>query len=206
VLPLTLDNLVFSKISHSLRVAAAGHGLQVLPIFCDGHKDQEEQLIQELIGHLVEGIIFNSIISASRRTIREVLNKKIPVVMLERSPDAKGVDKVVWDNIAGSEIAASHFIAKGHRSLSFIGCQFGPTPDDEERFMGFKQGLGKMGIILRKNNTQLVPNYEIEQGYKAMKAIIEQSGANRPTGCYITADTLLCGALQYLYEAGAHIP
>jgi DNA-binding LacI/PurR family transcriptional regulator len=126
--------------------------------------------------------------------------------MVERPMDVTGVDKVVWDNIAGSTIAASHFLSLGHRAVGFIGRQFGPEPDEKDRLEGFVGYYKKAGIKLRDKNIRLTGEYDIEYGYRAMKDIITQGEKNRPTGCYITSDTLLCGALQCLYEAGIRVP
>jgi LacI family transcriptional regulator len=206
VFPLFLNNFVFSRISLALKDAALPYGLQILPMYAEGNQDWEEQLLEELIGRMVEGIIFTNTVRAKRDIIEEVIGNNIPVIMIERPMNISGVDKVVWDNIAGSVIAASYFFSLGHRSVGFIGRQFGPERDEEDRFTGFAGYYRKLGIKLKEKNIQLTSEYNMEYGYRAMKTIIEQGGKNRPSGCYITSDNLLCGALQYLYEAGMRVP
>jgi LacI family transcriptional regulator len=206
VIPLVIGSTVNSKISQSLRDAAMPYGLSILPMYTEPDPVREEHLLQELIGRMVEGIIFTNSVSASRNLIREVISNNIPVIMLERPIAIGGVDKVEWDNIAGSEIAAAHFLSLGHQNFSFIGRRFGPDPDEQERFDGFRLYLKDSSIALIDKNIQLTAEYEVEDGYKAMKAIIEQKTKKRPTACYITSDTLLSGALQYLYEAELKVP
>jgi LacI family transcriptional regulator len=206
VMSLNVKSPVNTKISRSLRDAAASYSLLVLPMYVEPDPDRSERLLQELTGRMVEGIIFTNCVLISRDTVKEVISNNIPVIMVERPLDVTGIDKVVWDNIAGSTIAASHFFSLGHRSVSFIGRQFGAERDEEDRLDGFVGYYQKEGIKLRKKNIRLVYEYDIEYGYRAMKDIITQGSKHRPTGCYITSDILLCGALQCLYEAGIRVP
>jgi LacI family transcriptional regulator len=206
VMPLIVGSIVNSRISQALRNAAAAYNLLILPMYAEPDPVREERLLQELIGRMVEGIIFTNSVWASRDTVKEVISNNIPVIMVERPMDITGVDKVVWDNIAGSTIAASHFFSLGHRAVGFIGRQFGPHKDEKDRLEGFTGYYKKAGIKLRDKNIRLGGEYDIEHGYRAMKDIVSQGSKNRPTGCYITSDALLCGALQYLYEAGIRVP
>ncbi|MDR1421135.1 MAG: LacI family transcriptional regulator [Treponema sp.] len=204
VMPLVIGSFVNTKISRSLRDAAAPYDLQILPMYAEPDPGREENLLRELIGRMVEGIIFTNSVAASRDMIKEVISNNIPVIMVERPMSIGGVDKVEWDNIAGSRHAAEHFIRYGHSILGFMGRMFGPEPDEQERFDGFRSCLGGSGITLDTRHIQMTEEYTVECGYNAMKRIVEQK--TRPTGCYITSDTLLSGALQYLYESGLKVP
>ena len=206
VLPLITTNQVFSKISQALKDAALPYGFKILPVYIENDPERDEQMLYELIGRMVEGIIFTNVVQVDRKVLRKIIDLKIPVVVLERPMTIKGVDKVGWDNIGGSRIAASHFIACGHSNLGFIGRRFGKERDEKDRFTGFQEGLTKNGIILEEKNIRLTKEYDVEFGYQAMKQIMEQSEKKRPTGCYITSDILLCGVLQYLYEKGIKVP
>lgn len=206
VMPLIVGSIVNSRISQALRDAAASYNLLILPMYAEQDPVREEHLLQELVGCMVEGIIFTNSVWASRDMVKEVISNNIPVIMVERPMDIAGVDKVVWDNAAGSAIAASHLFSLGHRAVGFIGRQFGSDRDEEDRLEGFTGYYKKTGIKLRDKNIRLVGEYDIVHGYRAIKDIIDQGSKDRPTGCYITSDALLCGALQYLYEAGIRVP
>ena len=205
VLPLITINLVFSKISQALKDAALPYGYKILPVYTEENRERDEQMLHELIGRMVEGIIFTNIVRVNKEVMYNVISKKIPIVMLERPMNIKGVDKLVWDNAGGSHMAAAHFVAHGHHNLGFMGRKFGKERDEKDRFDGFIQSLLGMGIHL-KNNIQFTEEYELEYGYKAMKQLMEQKEKERPSGCYITSDVLLCGALQFLYEKGYKVP
>jgi DNA-binding LacI/PurR family transcriptional regulator len=155
---------------------------------------------------MVEGIIFTGGIQSSKKAIKEVIDKQMPVVMIERPLDMAGVDKVLIDDMAGSAAAADAFLAMGHKTMGFIGEKPGSQRVEHGRFYGFKQALEKNNRPLKDQLIVFVRDYTVECGYDAMKRLIEQNGKNRPTACLITADTLACGALQYLYDAKLRVP
>jgi LacI family transcriptional regulator len=206
VFPLNTTNPVFSKISQSLKDAALSYGFKILPVYTEDEPERDEQMLRELIGRMVEGIIFINVVRISRTAMQHVISKKIPIVMLERPMRIRGVDKLVWDNAGGSAIAVSRFVTAGHRRLGFIGRKFGKERDERDRFEGFRQGLENAGLVLEEQNIRLTEDYEVGYGYGAMQQLLEQNEKKRPTGIYITSDVLLCGALQYLYEAGLNVP
>jgi LacI family transcriptional regulator len=209
VLPLITINQVFARISQSLKDAALPYGFKILPVYTEDDPERDEQMLHELIGRMVEGIIFTGVVRVRREVMLNVISKKIPIVMIERPMNVKGVDKLVWDNTGGSLIAASHFIERGHRNLGFIGKQFGKEryeKSEKDRFEGFRRGLLDAGVVLEERNIRLTEKYEVECGYQAMKQIMEQSEKEWPSGVYTASDILLCGILQYLYEKGLNVP
>ncbi|MDR2305053.1 MAG: LacI family transcriptional regulator [Treponema sp.] len=206
VLPLSLDNLFFSYIAASLKEAALHYDYQILPMYNERNKELEERLLQEAVSRMVEGIIFTATVQSSPRAIKEVLNKNIPVIMIERPLDMSGVDKVLLDNFFGSSMAAEKFIAMGHKNLSFIGRELRSDFVEYDRFNGFKQGLERNSLPLKDKMVVYTPEYTSEYGYEAMKKIITQNKKQGPGACFIASDILACGALQYLYDAKLRVP
>ncbi|GHU65944.1 LacI family transcriptional regulator [Spirochaetia bacterium] len=207
VLPLSLDNPFFSKIAISLKNAALGYHYQILPMYHEPDSKLEERLLREVVSRMVEGIVFTGDILTNSKSIKDILSKHIPVIMIERPINIPGVDKVLIDNFAASSAAAEKYFSMGHKVLGFIGRgNFQPDSIEKNRFMGFKETLEKRNIELRENTTVFTSGYSAELGYEAMKKIIEKSGKKRPTGFFITSDNMVCGALQYLYDAKLRVP
>ncbi|AEF80160.1 LacI family DNA-binding transcriptional regulator [Leadbettera azotonutricia] len=206
VLPLSLDNPFFSKIAVSLKNAALKYDYQILPMYHEQDKKLEDRLLQEAISRMAEGIIFTADIQSSPKAISEVLNKQIPVIMIERPLKMNGVDKVLLDDFSGSIAATEKFLEFGHKAIGFIGKELRSNSVEINRFSGYKHALEKNGVLVDEKLTVLVNNYTVENGYDAMKQIIRRSGRKKPTACLIASDTLVCGALQYLYDARLRVP
>ncbi|MDR1505979.1 MAG: LacI family transcriptional regulator [Treponema sp.] len=206
VLPFVPDNFFFSYMAAALRSAASSCDYQLLLMYNETNKNLRERLLHEVISRMVEGLVFTAEIASSHGAIREVLNKKIPVIMIERPLSMAGVDKILLDDFSGSAMAARKFLDMGHRTMGFIGKELRAGAVERNRFTGFKQELKKGGAALRETMSVFTPEYNAGYGYKAMKHIMEQDRKNRPTACFLAADALVCGALQYLYDAHLRIP
>ncbi|GHV41935.1 LacI family transcriptional regulator [Spirochaetia bacterium] len=206
VVALSTLNTFFSYISVSLKDAALRYNYQILPVYSDQNRQREERLIHELIGRMAEGIIFTSAIHFHPNVIKEVLNAGIPVIMIERTRNISGVDKVLVDDYTGSSLVAARFLEMGHKTIAFIGKDIKTSPVEYNRFYGFKQTLKKSNVTLYEKNVEFVTEYEVEYGYDAMKRIMERGGKNRPSACFLTSDLMVCGALQYLYNARLNVP
>jgi DNA-binding LacI/PurR family transcriptional regulator len=206
ILTLSMDNPFFSKIAVSLKQAALEYDYQILPMYHESDRKLEDKLIHAAMSRMAEGIIFTAEVFASPASVRELLNKQIPVIMIERPLRISGVDKVLLDDLSGSAEAARKFFAMGHRRLGFIGRELRSALVERNRFNGYKQVLQKNGAPLNEKCAVFTREYTSECGYAAMKLIIEQTGKKRPTACLITSDTLACGALQYLYDVKLRVP
>jgi LacI family transcriptional regulator len=206
VLSLSMDNPFFSTIAVSLKSAAIQYGYQILPIYNEDDRGRGDLLLKTAAGGMAEGIIFTGTVLSRPGAVREVLDKGIPVIMIERPLNMNGVDKVLLDDLAGSSAAAEQFISMGHRNLGFIGKE--PQSDivEHNRFNGYRQTVGRKGIKLNEKNIVWTPEYKAEYGYDSMNRIVKRGGKNRPTACFVTSDILVCGALQCLYDAGLRVP
>jgi LacI family transcriptional regulator len=206
VLPLELENHFFSRISTSLKQAALKYEYQILPMYHEFDRKHEDKLIHDVMSQMAEGIIFTDYIFASPKSIKAVLNKQIPVIMIERPLKMSGVDTGLIDDTSGSALAADKFLQMGHKTIGFIGREIRYDLVERNRFNGFRQTLKKNNIPLDERQIVFAPEYGAEYGYDSMKQMIEQNRKKRPTACFIASDTLACGALQYLYDVKLRVP
>ena len=203
-LPLSLYNPFFSNIAVALKSAALKFDYQILPLYHEQDRNLEDRLLKLTVSCMAEGIIFSGDIHPSRKAVKEILNKGTPIIMIERPMRISGIDKVLLDDYYGSSEAAKKILSMGHRNPGFIGMDLKYNNVELNRFNGYKQTLKKNGVNLNENSAVFIKAYEAECGYEAMNKIIKKS--RRPTACFITSDTLVCGALQYLYDAGLRVP
>ncbi|MDR0403376.1 MAG: LacI family transcriptional regulator [Treponema sp.] len=206
MMSLEADNPFCAKISLALKNAAAEYSYQILPVYSEEDKHREEHLIRELVGRMVEGIIFTGIIKSNRKVIKTVLSGHRPIVMIERPLNIPGTDKILIDDFSGAALAARRFLEFGHRVCGFIGRDTATGTVEAKRFDGFKQTLEENGLSLPGKNAGFVQGYGAKFAYDAMEKIIKKAGKNLPTAFFITSDVLVCGAMQYLYQAGLRVP
>jgi DNA-binding LacI/PurR family transcriptional regulator len=206
MLPLELENPFFSTIAISLKSVAIKYDYQILPLYNETNRSRGDRLLRTAASGMAEGIIFTAEVFSSPGAVKEVLDKGIPVIMIERPLNMKGVDKVLLDDFAGSSAAAEKFFALGHRNFGFIGRELRSQAVEYNRFEGYRQTLERSGRALHEKMIVMTREYTVEYGYEAMKQILKQDVRRQLTACFIASDVLVCGALQCLYDARLRVP
>ncbi|MDR2482239.1 MAG: LacI family transcriptional regulator [Treponema sp.] len=201
-----MNNPFFSNISMSLKTAALRCGYHILPVYIEPVHDLAEHILHAGISSLVEGLIFTAPVLVSPSVTKKLMNMEIPVIMIERPLKLSGVDKVLLDDFCGSALAAQQFLSFGHRNIGFIGRECNSGAVETNRFKGFAETLKANNAPLDEKMIVLTGGYRAEYGYEAMKKIITANGKKPPIACFFTSDMLVCGALQYLYEADLRVP
>lgn len=116
-------------------------------------------------------IILNS--NVKDEDIREVISRKIPVVLMDRETYIDGASNVTLDNYNGMKELTNRIIAKGAQSFAFIS---GPhkSNDSNQRFEGYKAALKEHNI---NPNSQLFYNgdFTIDSGRNIGEALIAQN-------------------------------
>lgn len=204
VLPSSSVNPFFNMIGGALDAAAEKSNYHIMSVIISSSSKKLDDLINEMIGYMVSGIIFTSDTSCENRQIEKILAAGIPVVMIERPSSVAGISRVLIDNAFGSGNAAEHIISRGHRRIAYMGVGK-DNPVEEDRLGGFVSALKEHGIRPEQRYIRLCPEYSVEFGYNAAREIFEQDG-QPPTCVFAASDILVCGAMQYFYEKKIRVP
>lgn len=202
VLP-SMENPFFTDVNVALDRQAVNIGYHTLTMTTDSDERHAVEAIHEMMGRMVEGIFLVGDIQAPERVIQEVIDKKIPLVMIERPMDFPNADKVLINAYDGSAMAARVLLGHGHRRIGYVGVVLRHSVESS-RYEGFAQTLAAGGVQLSETDTIFVRDYEAKYGYQAMKALAKRRGL--PTAVFFASDMLACGALQYLYAHHLRVP
>lgn len=160
-------------------------------------------LLENMRQDNLKGVIFNCISADfDFMSIRKYLTSlPVPLVMVERTPNLYGLNKVMLNAEEMLFIAVKYLAHHGHRRIAFISTE--SSEDTEQmRIRGFHAGTAAMGIA-DSSVFLRIPAYSPEEGYRAIAEHIRQGG--RPTAV-IAADTVMTGVSNYLYERGLRVP
>jgi len=204
ILPLSGENPFFTRVGSAINSAAEAAGFHVLTAISHGNPDKEQLLIEDLVGLMVEAIIFTAQTTCSTELIEWVLSQGVQVVMIERPRDISGIDIVLLDGFEGSRLAARHLHAHGHSKIAFIGVDSKRHFVDEQRYKGFLSATSQYGWNIPAHWIRLLPDYTVAYGYEAMEGILATE--EYPTAVFAGSDILACGALQCLYENHLRVP
>lgn len=149
-----------------------------------------------------DGIILMSQSDSDNAFIYDVLQKGIPVVVLNREIQEKSVLNILSADRKGAYEAVEYLIKNGHSDIAII-----------EGKRGFKSAIDrKEGFInalidykLQINNEYMIAGeYNIESGYKAMKKLLSLSKV--PTAVFCSNDDMAVGAIKAAMQAGVKVP
>ena len=203
------QNPYFAMVRETLRTSAQTYGYHVMTMTTDKNERKKSYMIDELMGWMVEGIIFTGEITLSPEEIRRIVDRKIPIIMIERPIDIPGADKVIIDDMEGTGLVADKFISLGHQHTAFIGVSRSQNVEIN-RFEGYQQALKRHQTELLEKDQIFVEDYTIDDGYQGAKQLFaryaDQARTEMPTGIFASCDILACGVLQYLYERELRVP
>ncbi|MFD2611307.1 LacI family DNA-binding transcriptional regulator [Paenibacillus gansuensis] len=201
IMPSSYPNPFFARVSNAIEKSAHDLGYSVLTMITDRDVEREQKMIEELLGRMVDGIIFTSAFSTEQ--IKKVAKLEKPIIMLERADDITGVDTILSDETAGSYAATSYMIARGHRKIACIAHE--PVYSVEKgRLNGYLKAVQSFGLD-PEQYLKYVNYYSPEQGYEAARELF---GGNRTdaTAVFVGSDILAVGVMQYFYDVGMKVP
>ena len=150
---------------------------------------------------MVDGIIIRGSLSAEETYVRELIEDKVPLVMIHGASPSLPVSHVVAEDYEGKGMIVDHLVGLGHRKISFIPPSLEASVG-QERYHGFIDALKRHGLkpIFISGSS----GYSFEIGYTAGLEIL----AKHPETTAIAAanDIVALGVLKASRKAGRKVP
>lgn len=150
----------------------------------------------------VAGIIFIS----GEEVTEEDLTDGIPKVFVDRVPwnaDSKDLVTVEVDNYTGGRLATAELLDAGCRRIVSLFDARGLSTQIA-RYSGFVRAHQDKGLDAVRELYRPVNHVTFQEGYNTIKTLIESGVLFDGICCY--SDSLACGAISALTEAGISIP
>ena len=152
------------------------------------------------LANRVDGLV---VVTGSRDGlhIRECLNEKLPVVLLDRMIEGFECDSVLVDNYHATYDAISLAIRKGHTRMGYI--RVSDLYSENLRFDGFKDALTNNGIKIEEKyivRADLIEHDATRQFMRLMNMPIP------PTLIFCSNVYIAMGALEAMIEYNLNIP
>ncbi|MBU3075773.1 LacI family DNA-binding transcriptional regulator [Clostridium estertheticum] len=149
-----------------------------------------------------DGIILMSQSNSDNSFIYYLMEKKIPLVVLNRYIDESSIVNILSSDKKGVYEAVNYLIQNGHKDIAIIEGKKGFN-STTERKNGFLDALIENKIQI--NSKYIVEgNYTIGSGYDAMKKLLSLSEI--PTAVFCSNDEMAIGAMKATVEAGLNVP
>jgi len=192
----------YTKIFLGTEFEARQHNYYILLTTVGKDFNPKDSVPRFLLEGNVDGVIIAG--RVNEKLISYIENLHIPVILIDYELRRKRVPAVLADNRRGAQLAVSHLLSCGHRSIAFIGGDL-DHPSIAERFAAYRETLIENGIT--PDDTLIVTeemDTGIQNGFNAARTILNRGGM--ATALFAANDAMAIGCLQYLRQIGVRVP
>lgn len=193
-------NPFFAESARLLEEAAFNQSYSLILCNSNGDLDKELRYTDVLFNKQVDGIIFMAA-GDDTKSLLELINRKFPVVVVDRILDHLEVDAVITDNYQSGLLATRHLIENGHSRIAIIRGPSNLTPS-AQRVTGYRQALTEAGISIDPH-LEVTGDFHFGSGYKAAQQLLKTKS---PSAIFACNDLMAIGALRAIREAGLSVP
>ncbi|MFC4867814.1 LacI family DNA-binding transcriptional regulator [Streptomonospora arabica] len=178
----------------------AGH----LVVMCSTDLDtaREEDYLDRLAQQRIRSLLITPV-HVSDAWLARLRERGLSSVLIHNSADHPDVCSVAVDDALGGEQAATHLLARGHQSITFV---TGPmnmrSPSD--RYQGCLRAILRSGRTEQALRVVEVDDFTIEQGRRAGEQVL--AATDPVTAVFCANDLLALGVMQAAFRGGKRIP
>ena len=195
-----IENEFMSQLAYYAEISARARGYNIM--LCDSEPDlqQEEKVVQLLMGRMVDGILIVPQSPVTYEKIQAFLDQ-IPVVFVSENLRDQPQSYVAVDNNRGTYLGMEYLYELGHRKILYFGRRDSTT--HQLRAEGYLQACRKFGLEPRFCDSSF-PRSSVENGYHLAKELFSRPADY--TAIFASTDSNALGIMQAADERGLRIP
>ncbi|NME82832.1 LacI family DNA-binding transcriptional regulator [Clostridium sp. SM-530-WT-3G] len=157
--------------------------------------------------HPVDNKNFDGIIVVSQRKeddefIKKIIEKNIPIVVINRVVDIDNIVNIVNDDTKGAYDAVNYFVRNNHKNIAYIQGNDG-FESSAYRKKGYIKALEDNNIKVNEDYI-MTGKYTLDSGYDNMMKLLRLS--EKPTAVFCANDDIAVGAIKAVSESGLNVP
>jgi len=195
-------NPFFTLIVRGAESVARRAGFRTILCNSEGNLEYENEYIEDMLSHQMEGIIIAPAGNASRPALKAAVRRGIPLVLVDRAVRGLDCDIVLGDSFAGARLLTEHLINLGHRRIAIIN-ESVDVSTARDRYDGYVDALRAASVPL-KSELVVLSAFDGKSAYQAMQNLI--CVRPRPTAVFAANNFLAVGAVHAIRDAGYRIP
>jgi LacI family transcriptional regulator len=196
---LDVRNPFFTDVARGAEDRASAAGLIVTLGNSDENSDREANYLDLFEQQRVHGVLISPYGEIGSR-LRELRERGIPAVLVDRTSSDDTFSSVSVDDVAGGRLAVEHLLAQGRRRIAFIG---GPIEirQVQDRLEGARQAVdASPGASLEVID---IGALTVIEGRAAGAAVASRAPGERPDAIFAANDLVSLGVLQALMMQSA---
>jgi LacI family transcriptional regulator len=197
-----ISNPFFPQLVRGAEDALHRGGYSTLLCNSDDQIEKEAHYLELLLSRRVDGILLTKTPGKLSPVLRQMIaDTKIPITLLMRtSPEMKGCDAVLTDDLQGAYEAVLHLARIGHQRIAFVG---GPrqVSNAQARRQGYLKALKESGL---KADRELMfdGEYRLDSGYAAGSLILPR----QPDAVFAANYLIMAGLMKAAAELKRSCP
>ncbi len=198
-----IENPFFTEVARAVERRAAEAGYTVVLGNTDEELARERTVLRALLAQRVDGVLLAPVAGETEMEhIRELRERGVPLILLNRHLPGLDVPAVVADNAGGSYDLTRYVLSQGHRRIAVLHGRL-DTSTTQERLAGYRCALAEAGI--GEDPALLVAaGSKTEPAYQATQRVL--ATFPRPTCIYAFNNLMTEGALLAIRQAGIACP
>lgn len=195
-----ISNRFFSDIVRNIEIAAEEKGYMAIFSSSDENAETLSDLTYNMLSKGVDGIIVVPC-EGSDKTIEMLVEKKIPVVLLDRCIPSIRTDYVCLNNLQASYIATKHLLENGFKNIALVTYDLNLT-NVSGRINGYKQAMTESGN--KDNiNTKFVSIKNLAKSTQKAMSSLSESGTD---AVIFATNSIAIQGLYYIQKNDIRIP
>ncbi|NII69961.1 substrate-binding domain-containing protein [Microbacterium ulmi] len=195
-----ITNPFYPELLESIGLALHKAGKRML-LWSFVHGGFEEEAVYGMRDQLVDGLIFTTA-SYGSTALKEALDRRAPIVLVNRSLDDVACDQLTSDHARGTKAAVRHLVELGHRRVGVLG-GIPQVSTNQERRSGFIAELAQHGITVDAK-FDVTSDATHDAAYAEAAAMLSEP--DRPTALLCANDLLAFGAIDAARDLGIAVP
>ncbi len=194
-------NPFYARVIKGIEETLSAHGYHCVVMNSHEDIDREMQLIYELRGLNVAGVILAPA-SGNKESCKQLDTYGIPYVLVNRYIKKDKDTYVVLDDYQAAYMTAKHLCSYGNDKIFFLNF-LSSVSSAQNRLEGFKDALAENNVPYDES---MVVSGCMNQsdGYESMKRILEKNKPPFSVMCY--SDYIAIGAICAIQERGFNLP
>lgn|SRR5690554_1029807 len=190
----------FAQFAFALEKTLFSSGYRTLVCSTEENPDKEREYVTMLLSQQVDAVVAFPAIAGTDENIARLVERGVPMVVVERQLAGFEVSKVLVTNFQGAYDAVRHLIELGHRRIGVICASVENIPPD--RLDGARQALMESRVDADIRVVDCLPDFKT--GYDVALDMLR--GQPRPTAIFALTDSMAVGVLHAAAELGLRVP
>jgi LacI family transcriptional regulator len=196
-----IGNPVYVDMMRAIHEVLAPQGYRVVVMSTGDTATSTAELVRSLNSGFVDGLIVSPL-RTDDRLIAEIQRAPVPVVVIGRAMDDRGISSVSTDSAGGIAEAVRHLYGIGRRRIGFLNGPLDTTPGSSRQrgFDAVDHGQAE------RFDQEIAGDFTVTAGLEAARRLLARRPEQQLDALVAANDLLAIGAIRAVRELGLSVP